>query len=171
MANARAGSDSDPAWNTWGGTSAMGIDPRGPRFAAGITTVVLAVVLVTGSVWLLAAQAAVFAAGSVFGLRYSPYGLLYRRLVRPRLGPPAELEPEAPPRFAQAVGLVFAVVGVAGYAAGLTWLGVVATAAALAAAFLNAVFGFCLGCEMYLLIRRVWPGRQALALTDPDKEA
>jgi Domain of unknown function (DUF4395) len=140
----------------------MGIDPRGPRFSAAITTVVLAVVLVTSSVWLLAVQAAVFAVGSVFGLRYSPYGLLYRRLVRPRLGPPAELEAEAPPRFAQAVGLVFAAVGLAGYAAGLTWLGAAATAAALAAAFLNAVFGFCLGCEMYLLIRRVWPDRPAL---------
>jgi hypothetical protein len=148
----------------------METDPRGPRFSALITTVVLAVVLVTGSVWLLAAQAAVFAAGSVFGLRYSPYGLLYRRLVRPRLGPPAELEPEAPPRFAQGVGLVFAVIGVAGYAAGLTWLGVAATGAALVAAFLNAVFGFCLGCEMYLLIRRIWPGRRALVLADGDKE-
>ena len=140
----------------------MEIDPRGPRFAALITTVVLAAVLITGSAWLLAAQALVFAAGSVFGLRYSPYGLLYRRLVRPRLGPPSELEPEAPPRFAQAVGLVFAVAGVAGYAAGVTWLGVAATAAALVAAFLNGVFGFCLGCEMYLLIRRIRPGHQAL---------
>jgi len=148
----------------------MEIDPRGPRFSALITTVVLGVVLVTSSVWLLAAQAVVFAAGSVFGLRYSPYGLLYRRLIRPRLGPPAELEPEAPPRFAQGVGLVFAVIGVAGYAAGLTWLGVAATAAALVAAFLNAVFGFCLGCEMYLLIRRTWPGREVLVLADPDKE-
>jgi Domain of unknown function (DUF4395) len=148
----------------------MEIDPRGPRFSAFITTVVLAVVLVTSSVWLLAAQAVVFAAGSVFGLRYSPYGLLYRRLVRPRLGPPAELEPETPPRFAQGVGLAFAVIGVAGYASGLTWLGVAATAAALVAAFLNAVFGFCLGCEMYLLIRRIWPGRQALVLADADKE-
>jgi len=148
----------------------MEIDPRGPRFSALITTVVLAVVLVTSSVWLLAAQAVVFAAGSVFGLRYSPYGLLYRRLIRPRLGPPAELEPEAPPRFAQGVGLVFAVIGVAGYAAGLTWLGVAATAAALVAAFLNAVFGFCLGCEMYLLIRRTWPGRRVLVLADADKE-
>ena len=92
----------------------MGIDPRGPRFSALITTAVLAVVLITGSAWLLAAQALVFAAGSFLGLRYSPYGLLYRQLVRPRLGPPSELEPEAPPRFAQAVGLVFAVVGVAG---------------------------------------------------------
>jgi hypothetical protein len=149
----------------------MEIDPRGPRFSALITTVVLAVVLVTSSAWLLAAQAVVFAAGSVFGLRYSPYGLLYRQLVRPRLGPPAELELEAPPRFAQAVGLVFAAVGVAGYAAGLTWLGVVATAAALVAAFLNGVFGFCLGCEMYLLIRRIWPGRRALILADANKEA
>ena len=149
----------------------MEIDPRGPRFGAFLTTVVLAVVLVTGSVWLLAAQAAVFAAGAVFGLRYAPYGLLYRKLVRPRLGPPAELEPEAPPRFAQAVGLAFAVVGVAGYAAGLTWLGLAATAAALAAAFLNAAFGFCLGCEMYLLIRRIRPGRQALVPAHADKEA
>ncbi|HYB16122.1 MAG TPA: DUF4395 domain-containing protein [Streptosporangiaceae bacterium] len=148
----------------------MEIDPRGPRFSAVITTVVLAVVLITGSVWLLAAQAAVFAAGSVFGLRYSPYGVLYRRLIRPRLGPPGELEPEAPPRFAQTVGLVFAAVGVAGYAAGLTWLGAAATAAALAAAFLNAVFGFCLGCEMYLLVRRIRPGRRALILADADKE-
>jgi hypothetical protein len=148
----------------------MGIDPRGPRFSAAITTVILAVVLVTSSVWLLAVQAVVFAAGAVLGLRYSPYGLLYRWLVRPRLRPPAELEPEAPPRFSQGVGLVFAVVGLAGYAAGLTWLGAVATAFALVAAFLNAVFGFCLGCEMYLLIRRIWPGRRAVALADADQE-
>jgi Domain of unknown function (DUF4395) len=149
----------------------MEIDPRGPRVGALITTVVLAVVLITGSLWLLAAQALVFAAGAVFGLRYAPYGSLYRRLIRPRLGPPRELEPEAPPRFAQAVGLVFAVAGVAGYAAGVTWLGAAATAAALAAAFLNGVFGFCLGCEMYLLIRRIRPGRQALVPATADKEA
>ena len=141
----------------------MEIDPRGPRAGALITTVVLAAVLVTGSGWLLAAQALVFAAGSVFGLRHSPYGFLYRKLVRPWLGPPRELEPEAPPRFAQAVGLVFAIAGVAGYAAGLTLLGMAATAAALAAAFLNAAFGFCLGCEMYLLIRRFRPDPRALA--------
>jgi hypothetical protein len=148
----------------------MGIDPRGPRFGALITTVVLAVVLITGSVWLLAAQAVVFAVGSAFGLRYAPYGVLYRRLIRPRLGPPAGLEAEAPPRFAQTVGLAFALVGVGGYAAGLTWLGMAATAAALVAAFLNAVFGFCLGCEMYLLIRRIWPGRRVLAPADADQE-
>ena len=64
----------------------MGIDPRGPRFGALVTTVVLAVVLVTGSGWLLAAQAVVFTAGAVFGLRYAPYGLLYRGLIRPPPG-------------------------------------------------------------------------------------
>jgi hypothetical protein len=148
----------------------VGIDPRGPRFGAIITTVVLAAVLITGSVWLLAAQALVFAVGAVFGLRYAPYGLLYRQLIRPRLGPPGELEPEAPPRFAQAVGLVFALAGVAGYATGLTWLGMAATAAALAAAFLNGVFGFCLGCEMYVFIRRIWPGRQPLVPASADRE-
>jgi hypothetical protein len=138
----------------------MDIDPRGARFGALITLVVFAVVLVTGSVWLLAAQGLVFAAGAVFGLRKSPYGLLYRWLVRPRLGPPGELEPEAPPRFAQAVGLVVCVIGVIGYGTGVTGLGMAAAAAGLVAAFLNGVFGLCLGCEMYVLIRRIWPGRQ-----------
>jgi len=131
------------------------VDPRGPRFGAAVTTAVLAVVLVTGSGWLLAAQAVVFATGAVAGLRFAPYGVLYRRLVAPRLAPPAELEAEAPPRFAQAVGLVFAVVGAVGYLTGLTAVGVVATALALAAAFLNAAFDFCLGCEVHLRLVRV----------------
>jgi Domain of unknown function (DUF4395) len=146
------------------------VDPRGQRCNAALSAIVLAVVLVTGSAWLLAAQAVVFAIGALLGLRYSPYGYLYRYAIRPRLGPPAELEAEAPPRFAQGVGLVFAAVGVAGYAAGITPLGIAATAAALAAAFLNAAFGFCLGCEMYLLIQRVRPRRPAAAGPDSDKE-
>ncbi|AUG75022.1 membrane protein [Kitasatospora sp. MMS16-BH015] len=131
------------------------IDPRGPRFAAALTTVVLAVSLVTGSGLLLAAQTLVFAAGALFGLRRSPYGLLYRTLLRPRLGPPKEWEDERPPRFAQAVGTAFGLLGTLGYLAGPAWLGVAAGAAALAAAFLNAVFGYCLGCECYLLVVRL----------------
>ena len=133
----------------------MYVDPRGPRFGAAITTVVLAAVLITSSGWLLAAQAVVFGIGAFAGLRYAPYGVLYRRLVAPRLSPPAELEAEAPPRFAQGVGFGFAVVGAIGYLAGLTPLGVVATAFALAAAFLNAAFDFCLGCEVHLRLVRV----------------
>jgi hypothetical protein len=130
----------------------MHVDPRGQRFAAGLTTGVLIVVLATSSGWLLAAQALVFAIGAIAGLRYAPYGLIFKAFVRPRIGPPAELEDEAPPRFAQGVGLGFALVGTVGYSLGIGWLGIVATACALAAAFLNAAFGFCLGCEMYLCL-------------------
>ena len=148
----------------------MDIDPRGPRFGALITMVVFALVLITGSVWLLAAQAVVFAVATVFGMRNAPYGLVYRWLVRPRLGPPGELEPEAPPRFAQGVGLVISVIGVIGYAAGITPLGMAAASAGLVAAFLNGVFGLCLGCEMYLFIRRIWPRHQALVPAEAEKE-
>ena len=130
------------------------LDPRGPRFAAAITSVVLVVVLVTGSGWLALAQAAVFAVGAA-SARYHPYGLLYRWLVAPRLAPPSEREPAAPVRFAQGVGLAFALVAAAGYLAGSTVVGAVAAGAALAAAFLNAAFGLCLGCELYLLLRRL----------------
>jgi hypothetical protein len=135
------------------------VDVRGPRFAAGVTAAVLAVALVTGSGWLVAAQAVVFAVGAFAGLRYSPYGVLFRVLVAPRLGPAREREPEAPPRFAQLVGLIFAVVGAAGYLLGAPVLGAVATGFALVAALLNAATGFCLGCELYLIVRRALPAR------------
>jgi hypothetical protein len=148
----------------------MKVDPRGQRFAAALSAGVLVAVLVTGSAWLLAAQAVVFGAGAVSRLRYAPYGLVYRALAAPRLGPPRELEDAAAPAFAQAIGLVMSVIGVIGYAVGLAPLGIAATALALAAAFLNAAFGLCLGCEMYVLIRRVWPGRQGTAGLEPDKE-
>jgi Domain of unknown function (DUF4395) len=139
------------------------IDSRGPRFGAAITTVVVAVVLVMSGVshavagWLLLAQTLVFAVGAIAGLRYAPYGLIFRYLVRPRLGPPSKTEPEAPPRFSQAVGLVFTAIGALGFAVGLPVLGVVFAAFALAAAFLNSAFDFCLGCHMYLFIQRMRP--------------
>ena len=133
------------------------VDPRGPRFQAIVTTVVLAVVLITQWWPLLAIQTVVFAIGAFAGLKPSPYGLLYRYLVAPRLGPTTEREAAAPLRFAQAVGFVFALVGTVGFVTGVDALGVVATAFALFAAFLNAAFSFCLGCEMYLLIKRFTP--------------
>jgi len=132
----------------------MDIDPRGPRFGAVITTIVLAAVLITGSAALLGAQLLVFAIGALFGLRYAPYGIVYRRLIRPRLGPPTRTEAEAPPRFSQGVGMVFAAAGVLGYALGATVAGIVFTAFALFAAFLSAAFDFCLGCQVYLFIQR-----------------
>jgi hypothetical protein len=135
------------------------IDVRGPRFAAWVTAVVLAVALILGSGALVAVQAVVFAVGAFAGLRFAPYGVLFRVLVAPHLGPVREREPEAPPRFAQLVGFVFAVVGAVGYLLGAPVLGAVATGFALIAALLNAATGFCLGCELYLIARRVLPAR------------
>ncbi|GAA3843064.1 DUF4395 domain-containing protein [Sphaerisporangium flaviroseum] len=132
----------------------MQVDPRSTRFAAAATTLILALVLLTGNAWLLLAQGVLFALGAA---GVSPYGLIFRRSVRPRLGPPAEMEDAAPPRFAQGVGLAFALAGLIGFTAQITPLALGATAAALLAAFLNAAFGFCLGCEMYLIIRRLMP--------------
>jgi hypothetical protein len=135
------------------------IDPRGPQFNAALTSLVLAVVLVTapatGGVVLLALQALLFATGAVLGVQRTPAAYLFRTLLRPRLAPPAHLEDPRPPRFAQLVGLVFALAGLAGYLTGVTVLGALATGLALVAALLNAVFGFCLGCELYLLGRRI----------------
>ncbi|KQW48537.1 hypothetical protein ASC77_07240 [Nocardioides sp. Root1257] len=135
-----------------------GIDPRGPQFAAGLTSLVLIVVLLLApspvATALLAVQAVLFAIGATRGVQHTPYSWLFRTLVRPRLGAPDELEDPAPPRFAQAVGLGFAVVGLVGFVAGVDLLGEIAVGFALLAALLNAVFRYCLGCEMYLLLKR-----------------
>ena len=134
------------------------VDPRGQQFAAAVTSVVLAVVLLAApspvAIALLAVQAVFFAIGAGLGVQSTPHALVFRSLIRPRIGAPRELEDATPPRFAQTVGLVFASVGLVGFLAGATAVGLVATGFALVAALLNAVFGFCLGCEMYLLIKR-----------------
>lgn len=142
--------------------STVSIDPRGPRFTAAVTALVLAVVLLTApsgfATALLGVQAALFAVGAALGVQRTPLAWVFRTAVRPRLAAPSELEDAAPPRFAQVVGLGFALVGLVGFVVGLDLLGLVATGLALVAALLNAVFGLCLGCEMYLLIRRVSAG-------------
>lgn len=136
------------------------VDVRGPRFAAWVTTAVLVVALIVSAASPLAAaailglQAIIFAVGAVGGPRKHPYGRVFASVVAPRLGPVKEREPVAPLKFAQLVGLIFAVVGVAGFATGAFLVGVVATAAALTAAFLNAAFGICLGCQLYPLVAR-----------------
>jgi len=143
------------------------VDVRGPRFAAWITTGVLLAVLVasafstTAAAVILGVQALVFAIGALRGPRQHPYGKLFTTLVAPRLGPVSEREPVPPLRFAQFVGLVFAVVGLTGFVAGAPLVGVVATAFALGAAFLNAAFGVCLGCQIYPLVSRLRGTRNA----------
>lgn len=136
------------------------VDVRGPRFAAWVTTAVLVLALAVSAVSppaaavILAVQAVVFAIGAVGGPRKHPYGRVFAAVVAPRLGPVREREPIPPLKFAQLVGLIFAVLGAAGFAAGASLFGLAATAAALAAAFLNAAFGICLGCQLSPLVAR-----------------
>ena len=153
--------------------AAVGIDPRGPQLTAGITAVVLIVVLLLPSPWaavLTGVQAVLFAVGATRGVQHTPHAWLFRTVVRPRLTAPDELEDPAPPRFAQGVGLAFALVALVAFTvvallgfligqsvSGVTLLGQVAIGFALVAALLNAVFRFCLGCEVYLLIKRFAP--------------
>jgi hypothetical protein len=151
------------------GTVRPRVDPRGPRFGAVITSLVLVVVLLTIPTMfagaLLAAQTVVFALGAFIGLSSHPYGIVFRKVVRPRLAPPGELEDAAPPRFAQGVGFGFAIVGLIGLVAGVAPLAYLAIGLALAAAFLNAAFNFCLGCEMYLLGARLYGDRTTTGTT------
>jgi ammonia channel protein AmtB len=147
-----------PSSNTT--TQSDRVDVRGPRFTAWVTTAVPVVALIVSATSPLAAaiilgpQAVVFAIGALGGPHRHPYGRMFATVVAPRLGPVKEREPVPPLKFAQLVGFVFAVCGVAGFAAGTSLVGVIATAAALVAAFLNAAFGICLGCQLYPRVAR-----------------
>ncbi|RXZ67528.1 DUF4395 domain-containing protein [Agromyces albus] len=138
-----------------------GIDPRGPRFTAAITATLLLITAVLGfggatlAAWiLLAAITLVFAWSAVAGVRRNPFSIVFRRFVRPRLAPPAELEDPRPPTFAQGVGFVVTVAGVVLGLFGAAYAVPIAASLAFVAAFLNAVFGYCLGCQIYLLLVR-----------------
>lgn len=139
------------------------IDPRGPRFGATITSVLLAATVYLGldsstegvAFWLLVGIDALFLIGAVFGNSRHPYGLIFKALVRPRLAPPAELEDAAPPQFAQAVGFFVASVGVVLGLLGVQYGVAIAAGAAFIAAFLNAAFAYCLGCQIFLGLKRL----------------
>ena len=131
------------------------IDARGPRFGAVITTTVLAIALVTQNKWVLVAQGIVFAIGALRGPQFTPYGLIFKKFIKPRLAKEAPTEDVRPPKFAQSVGFIFALTGTIGAFSGLDALFTIAVGFALGAAFLNAAFNYCLGCEMYLLGVRI----------------
>ena len=132
------------------------IDARGPRFTATITLVVLAIALLTQSIYVIGFQLLVFGIAAFIGLKKSPYGIIYRKLVQPRLRGPVPLEDQRPPRFAQLVGFLFALVAVIGLLSDANAVFTIATSFALVAAFLNSAFGFCLGCRMYLILVRIF---------------
>ena len=131
------------------------IDVRGPRFSATITVIVLAIALATQNAWVLALQAVVFAIGAIRGPQFTPYAFIFKRVVKPRLRGEVVTEVSRPPQFAQSVGFIFALVGLLGAAIGSSLVFGIAVGFALAAAFLNSVFNYCLGCEMYLLVLRI----------------
>ena len=151
-------------------TAPTGIDPRGPRFGAAITAVLLLITVGLGLVGgtpatlverilqpaflLLLAITLVFAWGAFAGITRHPYGWLFRKLVRPRLKPPIELEDPAPPTFAQGIGFAVTVIGVVLHLLGVPYAIVVAASLAFVAAFLNSVFAYCIGCQLYLLLVR-----------------
>ena len=132
------------------------IDARGPRYTAGITTLVLAAALVTESNLIIGFQLFVFLSAVLFGLRRSIYGFIYRNLIQPRLSGPVPSENEAAPRFAQLIGALFAATALIGGLTGNSAVFLIATSFALAAAFLNAAFCFCLGCQFYLILIRIF---------------
>lgn len=130
------------------------IDPRGPRFTASVTLVLLAAALLTPTpvaVAIVAVQSVLFLIGVTLGVQRTPTAIVFKRVIRPRLGPVDVLEDPRPPRFAQGIGLVFTGVALVGFAAGALLVAQVAIGLAVVAAMLNAVFGLCLGCELYLL--------------------
>ncbi len=140
-----------------------GIDPRGPRFGAAITSVLLLVTVflaldaaTAGSAYvLLAVITGLFAVGAIFGNSKHPYGLIFKKFVRPRLAAPKELEDPRPPQFAQLIGLIVAATGLVLGALNVPYGVAGAAAAAFIAAFLNAAFAFCLGCQIYVGLQRV----------------
>ena len=131
------------------------IDARGPRFSAAITTAVLAIALVTSNLWVISFQAVVFAIGAIRGPQFTPYALIFKKLIKPRLKSEVTFEDVRPPQFAQSVGLGFALVAVIASVVGAGGVFTVAVGFAPDAAFLNAAFNFCLGCQVYLLLVRV----------------
>ncbi|GAA2245909.1 DUF4395 domain-containing protein [Rarobacter faecitabidus] len=159
------------------------IDSRAPRFAAAITATLLVVAvflaaignsptageagtgaLATDPGFILLAVIAVLFAWSYTSPATAPWGVLFRKAVQPRISAPTQFEDPRPPRFSQLVGLIVVAAGLVLHLVAVPWALVIFGAAAFVAAFLNAAFGFCLGCKLYLILVRVRVIRPATPL-------
>lgn len=140
------------------------IDPRGHRFSAGLSALLLAVAVAVDAGWLVPLVAVAMGVSAAFGTRWWILGRTWpptRRLLR--AGPPAELEHEYPPRFAQALGTTFLGLGSALLALGLTPAAWLPVAAVIGLQVLLAATGYCLGCRLFF-VRWVVPDLFARAV-------
>ncbi|MFM7030499.1 MAG: DUF4395 domain-containing protein [Micrococcales bacterium] len=149
--------------------AATQIDPRGPRFGAGITNILSVVAFLEAldkssepvAAAIFGLFAVLFLIGTLYGTSKHPFGWIYRTFVKPRLAAPKELEDSRPPQFAQGVGLFVSLSGLALYAAAVPFGLAGAAAALFIASALQSYFGYCLGCQMYLGLKRVGVIRSA----------
>ena len=152
-----------PSGATSGLPPAGRIDPRGHRFGAGVSAALLLVAVGTATPWLVALVLVSIGLSAAFGLRYSIYGAVWRRIVRVAQLGPAEPEHEYPPRFAQTLGSVALVLSLVAFVIGVPIVGWLLALAVAALQSLLAVTGYCLGCRLYFLrwwvpdlVTRIW---------------
>lgn len=139
------------------------IDPRGPRFGATIINILSIVIFFLAlapntellAFALLLVATLSFVIGTIWGNTKHPFGWLFRKLVKPRLSAPVELEDSRPPQFAQGVGLVVSLLGVVLHLIGNLYGVAIASGLLIAATTLQAYFGYCLGCQIYLGLKRL----------------
>jgi hypothetical protein len=130
------------------------IDPRGPRVTAALTLTILSFAFITHSTALAILQLIQFAIGGFISPKKAPYGLIYRNIIQPRLQGNFIGEDIRGPQFSQKIGFALIALATIGGLAKIDLLFSIPVIFALIASFLNAVFDYCLGCQIYLLIQR-----------------
>ena len=139
------------------------IDPRGHRFGAATSSLILIASFLAGWVPGVALVLVSIGVSAAFGLKYSIYGAIWRRIVKiARLGP-TEPEHEYPPRFAQVLGSVALTLSMLAFVLGVPVLGWLFALAVAGLQTLLATTGYCLGCRLYFLrwwvpdlVTRLW---------------
>jgi hypothetical protein len=139
------------------------IDPRGHRFGAGVSALLLVASFVVNAPIGVVVALASIGVSAAFGLRWSVYGIAWRRIARALRLPPPEPEHEYPPRFAQTLGSVGLTLALVAFVVGAGGVGWVLALAVASLQGLLAVTGYCLGCRLYFLrwwvpdlVTRIW---------------
>jgi hypothetical protein len=135
----------------------MMVDRNGMRFGAGLSAAVLVLGFSMDLDIVVPIVGVALAIGALAGPAWSPMSLIFKALRASVLrGMKPEPEPAAPPRFAQTLGaFVLAAATLALYvyeAEGFGW-GLALVVSVLQA--LLATTGLCIGCEIYLFMKRL----------------